>query len=251
MPWNEHCHRRYERPIQTTENPIRAFNPAWHPLYNGQYSDIVGACPGCGANRIKVPSRTAVVALDGERIDCGGIVIAVDGACRNNGQPDARAAYGVFHGEGSDENFSRIVPSNHPPTNQVAEIFAAIAALKKLQLALRPWDPDGRVACKVLIRSDSSYLVQGISEHIWKWKKNGYRTAKKQTVENWKLFQRLDELMMDFEMNHIPVWFWHVRREFNTEADALANSRMLGEEPPVGLRSSRLRFQRKTRIDDL
>jgi ribonuclease HI len=134
------------------------------------------------------------------------------------------ATYGIFHGEGSDDNFCCVVPSKLPHTNQVAEIYAAIVALEKLQLTLRPWDPDGHKACKVLIRSDSSYLVKGISEHIWKWKKNGYRTAKKQTVENWKLFQRLDELMMEFEENRIPVWFWHVRREFNTEADALAIS---------------------------
>lgn len=50
-----------------------------------------------------------------------------------------------------------------------------------------------------------------------------YRTARGQPVVNHELFHELDTLMTEYEENDIPVWFWHARREFNQNADRLAN----------------------------
>src|SRR3954469_20814342 len=46
--------------------------------------------------------------------------------------------------------------------------------------------PNGLEVCKILILTDFQYLdfqylAQGISEHIWKWKKNGSNNSKETT----------------------------------------------------------------------
>ena len=109
----------------------------------------------------------------------------------------------------------------NPPKPPIKNtVYAAIQALQEAQtrLELR----EGCV-CKVLILTDSSYLVKGISEWIWKWKANGYRNSRNQPVVNGNLFVWLNELVYVFESQDIPVWLRHVRREFNQAADALRN----------------------------
>jgi len=58
---------------------------------------------------------------------------------------------------------------------------------------------NGISICKVLILSDSSYLVKGIRKHIWKWRRDGFRNAKGQPVVNGKAFKELDEFTQDVE----------------------------------------------------
>ena len=60
-----------------------------------------------------------------------------------------------------------------PTTNNRMELMAAIAALEALT---RP--------CNVVLYTDSTYVKQGITEWIARWKKNGWRTAAKKPVKN-------------------------------------------------------------------
>ena len=59
------------------------------------------------------------------------IVVYTDGACVNNGKPDARAGYGVYFGEGDKRNVSESYKG--PQTNNVAELLAIIRALTILK----------------------------------------------------------------------------------------------------------------------
>ena len=59
------------------------------------------------------------------------IVVYTDGACVNNGKPDARAGYGVYFGKGDERNVSERYKG--PQTNNVAEILAIIRALTILK----------------------------------------------------------------------------------------------------------------------
>jgi hypothetical protein len=45
--------------------------------------------------------------------------------------------------------------------------------------------------------TDSMYLVKGISEHIWKWNKNGFKTAKKTPIVNRDALSELDGYIED------------------------------------------------------
>lgn len=57
------------------------------------------------------------------------MVVHIDGACRNNGKPNARAAYGVYFGPGSPHNTQGLLAASLPQTSTRAEIEALGQAL--------------------------------------------------------------------------------------------------------------------------
>ncbi|TVY15743.1 Ribonuclease H1 [Lachnellula arida] len=148
------------------------------------------------------------------------IVIALDGACRDNGGSDPRAAIGVYVGEDNCFNFHTPLVSVEDPTNQQAELTAGYAGLiraitiKKEVLTDLAW---------VVFKSDSEYLVKGMTSWIMNWKKNGFRTSTRAKVVNRERFEVLEKLVVELNGLGVEVRFWHVPREYNKEADALAN----------------------------
>lgn len=106
------------------------------------------------------------------------------------------------------------------PTNQKAELMAGYAGLtqairtKKEVLTELAW---------VVFKSDSEYLVKGMTSWIMKWKKNGFRTSTGAKVVNKEYFELLERLVVELNGLGVEVRFWHVPREYNQEADALAN----------------------------
>jgi ribonuclease HI len=91
------------------------------------------------------------------------------------------------------------------------ELTAVIRALEALR---RP--------CRARVHTDSQYVRHGISTWIHDWKKRGWRTADRKPVKNQDLWQRLDELAGQHEVE----WIWvrgHAGHPGNERADALAN----------------------------
>lgn len=150
------------------------------------------------------------------------IFIAVDGACRGNGQANAKAAIGVFFGRTSKYNQSVLLSEPHV-TNQIAELRAGILALKQAKEVVRTKALGDEPLHMIVIKADSDYLVKGMTEWVFKWETNGYRTAKRKLVENAKLFQELRALVGDLNTSKVEVLFWRVPRDMNKEADKLAN----------------------------
>ena len=96
-------------------------------------------------------------------------------------------------------------------TNNQMELLAAIKALQSL-----------KQPCRVNLYTDSTYVKQGITEWIIKWKSNGFINAKKKPVLNSDLWKQLDELASI----HQVEWYWikgHSGHPGNERADALAN----------------------------
>lgn len=56
------------------------------------------------------------------------LVVYTDGACSNNGKPDAKAGYGIFFGNDNPYNVSE--PLRDGPTNQRAEMTAVLEAMR-------------------------------------------------------------------------------------------------------------------------
>uniref|UniRef100_A0A093UR09 ribonuclease H n=1 Tax=Talaromyces marneffei PM1 TaxID=1077442 RepID=A0A093UR09_TALMA len=83
------------------------------------------------------------------------------------------------------------------PTNQIAELTAGFYALRRAMLlakrGLLTEDDEGKQLSMVVIKSDSEYLVKGMTQWILKWKKNGFRNAKGAPVVNAELFQKLEQ----------------------------------------------------------
>ncbi|RBR24108.1 uncharacterized protein FIESC28_03107 [Fusarium coffeatum] len=150
------------------------------------------------------------------------IVIAVDGACRGNGTPSARAAIGVFVSETSKFNQSVLLSESHV-TNQIAELRAGILALEQVMEIVRAKALGKEPLHTVVIKADSEYLVKGMTEWVFKWESKGYRNAKGGPVKNDQLFKKLHALIENLNTSRVEVLFWQVPRGQNQDADKLAN----------------------------
>lgn len=149
------------------------------------------------------------------------MAIYVDGACSGNGAPNARAGIGVFVCCNSDLNISALIDG--PQTNQRAEIRAATAALKHVRQFFLDGEFRGpRRPRGVVLITDSSYLANAMTDWVYKWSQNGWRTSTGRPVVNADDFMELDGLLRYLEDHRVPVRFWLVARKFNVLADELA-----------------------------
>ena len=133
------------------------------------------------------------------------IKIYTDGSCLENPGNGGWAAIIINNGQKT-----KIKGSKKNTTNNQMELLAPIEALKKI--------PKGS---KVQIFTDSKYVKSGITEWIYNWKKNGWKTANKQEVKNKDLWTELDILANEFEIS----WNWvkaHSTNELNNEVDLIA-----------------------------
>jgi ribonuclease HI len=137
-----------------------------------------------------------------------------DGACLGNPGPGGWAAL-LRTG-----NKERMVAGGDPATtNNRLELMAAIAALESLT---RP--------CRVVLTTDSRYVMQGIEQWVPKWQSNGWRTADKKPVKNQDLWQRLSDVVS----HHQVSWRWvrghngHVENERVDEAAREQAERLRG-----------------------
>lgn len=105
-------------------------------------------------------------------------------------------------------------------TNQRAEIRAAVRALEAAKLLLL----DVISVRRVVLVCDSHYVVQGMTEYVFRWLENGWKTAGGRTVVNAPDFRELNELIEKLEEEGINIEFWKVGREDNTQADSLAKA---------------------------
>lgn len=129
-----------------------------------------------------------------------------DGACKGNPGP---GGWGVLLRFGQHEK--HLFGGERNTTNNRMELLAAIEGLSVLN---RP--------CSVILTTDSQYVRQGITQWINNWRKNGWKTAAKQPVKNADLWQRLDQL----SQQHQIEWRWvkgHSGHAENEQADQLAN----------------------------
>ncbi|CZR53751.1 uncharacterized protein PAC_03632 [Phialocephala subalpina] len=149
------------------------------------------------------------------------LIVGVDGACPDNGPLANRGSWGVYFGRNSPYNSCGLLPKAERKTNNVAEIYAALNALKLVsqRVILGP-----REVKELVIMSDSALLVSSLTDYIKNWRKNGFKTVRKQSVANVELIKELDDLVDEVEMTlGLQVKFWHVKRKYNAGADRLAN----------------------------
>lgn len=134
------------------------------------------------------------------------VFIYTDGACRGNPGP---GGWGVLlRYRDQEKELYGGVPDT---TNNRMELTAAIQGLQALK---RP--------ARVVLASDSQYLLKGISEWLPGWIRRGWRTAGNKPVLNVDLWQ----LLMTAGEPHQVDWQWvrgHNGHPENERADSLAN----------------------------
>ena len=134
------------------------------------------------------------------------VEIFTDGACRGNPGP---GGWGVLLRFVKAEK--ELCGAVEETTNNRMELQAAIEGLKALT---KP--------CQVRLTTDSEYVKNGITQWIASWKKNNWRTSARKPVKNVELWQELEQLAQQHDIE----WAWvkgHSGHPENERADALAN----------------------------
>ena len=139
------------------------------------------------------------------------VEIYTDGACSGNPGPGGWGAVLSYRGKARE-----LSGGEDATTNNRMELMAAISALEALS---RP--------SRVRLHTDSTYVKDGITGWINRWKANGWRTANKKPVKNVDLWQRLEAALAGHEVD----WRWvkgHAGDPGNERADALARQAIPG-----------------------
>ncbi|KAM4804855.1 ribonuclease H1 isoform X1 [Urocitellus parryii] len=138
------------------------------------------------------------------------VVVYTDGCCSSNGRRRARAGIGVYWGPGHPLNIGIRLPGRQ--TNQRAEIHAACKAIEQAK---------AQNISKLVLYTDSMFTINGITNWVQGWKKNGWKTCTGKEVINKEDFMQLEELThgMDIQWMHVPG---HSGFVGNEEADRLA-----------------------------
>ncbi|PIS11919.1 MAG: ribonuclease HI [Bdellovibrio sp. CG10_big_fil_rev_8_21_14_0_10_47_8] len=109
------------------------------------------------------------------------ILIFTDGACSGNPGPGGWAAVLVSPrgevrelGGGLDQT-----------TNNEMELMASIEALKRVR----------EISDPVVLYTDSTYVIRGITQWIWGWRKKGWKNAAGEDVSHKVLWEKLSSLV--------------------------------------------------------
>lgn len=135
------------------------------------------------------------------------IDIFTDGACSGNPGP---GGWGAILRTGAHEK--ELCGGEADTTNNRMELTAVIRGLEALK---KP--------STVFIHTDSRYVMDGTTQWMKRWKKNGWKTADKKPVRNEELWRALDALCE----RHTVHWRWvrgHSGHPENERADALARA---------------------------
>jgi ribonuclease HI len=135
------------------------------------------------------------------------VEIYTDGACRGNPGP---GGWGATLEKG--EHFRELSGAEAMTTNNRMELTAVISALEALK---RP--------VPVKLYTDSEYVRRGITEWLKSWKARGWKTADKKPVKNQDLWERLDAVAAQHQIE----WHWvkgHSGVPGNERVDRLANA---------------------------
>jgi ribonuclease HI len=145
------------------------------------------------------------------------VAAACDGACRGNPGPGGWAALLRF----SDGTVEELGGAEPHTTNNRMEMVACLALLQRLQQL--PRSPG------LVIRTDSRYLIDGLSRWLPGWKRKGWRTAAGGSVLNRDLWEALDSAQLaDVKLQHVKG---HSGDPDNDRCDVLAVAHSRGEMP--------------------
>lgn len=134
-----------------------------------------------------------------------------DGACSGNPGPGGWAA--ILEFQGAEKELNGFAENT---TNNRMELTGVIRGLALIK------EP-----CNVRIHTDSAYVLNAFTKGwLDNWLKNGWKTAKKQPVEN----QDLWKMLLDFTKLHQVQWIkvkGHSGHDYNERCDALAKAAII------------------------
>lgn len=150
-------------------------------------------------------------------------IFSTDGACCGNGTNHCQASWALVATYNRELSRSGIL-KDPKPTNQKAEIQAAIEAMKTAI---------SNSLSNIVIRSDSKYVVDAMNEWFESWESNGYKGRRNKDVVNIEPLKQLANLRKQLNVKFIHV-NGHSGDEGNEEADALAKETLEAHLHKIG-----------------
>ncbi len=123
------------------------------------------------------------------------VIIFTDGACSGNPGPGGWAAILVS----PLGKVREIGGSEAHTTNNKMELTATLEALRMLSAVKKLSTKE------IQLYTDSKYVIQGITQWVHGWKRNGWKTAEGKDVSNRELWIALDEMVRGFQVEWLYV----------------------------------------------
>ena len=157
-----------------------------------------------------------------------------DGASQNNGNKSKGVdIIGSFGGVMVDESNNILMECKsgfYNVTNNQMELYGFINLFYNF---IKRYS--GKSKYKIIVTSDSQYLVKGVNEWLEGWKNKGWKNSSKKIIENLELWKIIDEII-SFNNKYIELEFkWvkghtgknikleeNVSQFFNEKCDSLA-----------------------------
>jgi ribonuclease HI len=134
------------------------------------------------------------------------VTVFTDGACFNNRKLNARCGSGVWFGSDHHTNMALKVPGIHQ-SNQIGEVVAILKAASTIPKSI-----------PLKVMTDSMYAINGLMEHLGKWKDKGWIR-----VKNAPLFKKVAHILKQCIATTSFQWIkGHDRVQRNEESDRLA-----------------------------
>ncbi len=159
-------------------------------------------CPSPKRKRLSDGEKQRLIKKKMKTMEINRTVIYTDGACKNNGYNKTKGGIGVYFGDNDLRNVASVI--NGYVTNNRAELTAVIVAL---QICLNRNDN------YIEIKTDSEYIVKGITEYISSWKERNWKN-----IKNIDLWTQLDELN-----NKLNVKWTHVSAHSGIHGNEMAD----------------------------
>jgi ribonuclease HI len=150
------------------------------------------------------------------------VIIFTDGACTGNPGPGGWATI-IALPDGSVKELAGREPNT---TNNRMEMMAAISALAAVPVP---------APSPILLYTDSTYVIQGITKWIWGWKSRGWKNSEGKDVANRDLWEQLAAQLARLKPATVE-WLYvrgHAGIEGNERCDELAVAFSLGKTEPL------------------
>jgi ribonuclease HI len=150
------------------------------------------------------------------------ILIFTDGACTGNPGPGGWASIVAL----PDGTIHELGGGVRDTTNNRMEMAAAIRAL----VMLEPAEP-----CTIILYTDSTYVIRGITQWIWGWRSRGWKSAEGKDVANRDLWEELSRQVARLKPSSIE-WKYvrgHSGYPGNERCDEIAVSFAKGKHEPL------------------
>lgn len=122
------------------------------------------------------------------------ILVFTDGSTLNNGSVNARGGVGVFFGNNDSRNISKKIIGKKV-TNNICELMAVILAIQKV---IETEDTTSKI--RIVIMTDSEYIVKSVLKYSVNWKKNGYKNKQGKPIKNMELMKKVIELTESYNV---------------------------------------------------